>query len=752
MKKCCRICGATAPKQKITPMKQDQASWFGIATCQYKICETCAMNVEIYRDKTFEEVQSRFGLSQGLMGTVCTNQDPCWFCFQAKDWKDTKKRAIIPGKTDSQNPQKPKLNNNIIKKFYQKRLDQSCTTIALEPFFVTDKTTKVRQRVHHVSRIMFHGKMRNFLWDDVCKTVYSFNGSSSTFMKKHIQSETHQRNITNLQQNQPDEIELEESPPNLSRMHIATAEQWLKFRLIMAQGLLGTGKIAPAALEKPLLRETFSRALLAIDVANDPKDVLPSKTSAVRMIQTEAYDRTMKTKEEIKTAIAENPGIKFTLLHDDGTLRNGNNENLRTFSVVWISNDGIVNRRYLKSIAATEKDAASMKNTILKVIDEFHIKERYLFLTDGATTNISVASQLDAEIAVCGPHTLHRAFQNGLDQLAAEETVFRMFFRDIKSALAKSSRKHLNHQMLSEPGWKKMKSYVETRWCSLIDCLDSLLHNWEFLRGQAVALVDNHSRQFIEEFHHMTLPFKISIKEMETTKRTSGHMVAIELNQLLIFYINYSSDESKPSILQKLATKFVYQIECYMDGVSYPHRRKRICSIRLMQTAFYLPAEYLNCFNVKIGNEEMQIKIEQRYERLQKELKELLEQHQSADSSTQSRRSSMGDTELGLEIRQFSMLASKYHTSDVPPIIQKFKSDEHNRLDANLNFWNSDYAKENLPHLRDIIFPLLSTSASTSLVEGTFSFANHIRTSTRSKLNTTTLNNYLTLLYASFDT
>ena len=753
LKKCCRICGATGPKQNITKMKIEQANWFGIESCQYKICNNCAVQVVLYRDKRFDEVQSKFGLKNGLISTKCTTQDACWFCFQAKEWKEVKKSAIIPGETDSQNPKKPKRDNNILKKFFQKRLDQNCTTVSLEPFSVTEKSTKKRERVQKVYRIIFHGKIRNFLWDSVCKTVYSFNGSSSTYIKKHLQSTTHQRRLANLNITESDEVidvPLFESTPGY---HNPSPDQWQQFRLIMVQGLFGTGKLAPAALNKPLLRETISKALSAINVTNDAKEVLPSRTTAVRMIQTAAYDRTMITKEEIKKAIAENPEIKFTLLHDDGTLRNGNNENLRTFSIVWIDKEGFVNKRYLKSIAAVEKDAAAIKSSILKLIDEFHIKEKFVFLTDAASTNIAVASQLNADFAVCGPHTMHNTFRNALKELAAEETAFRTFFGNIKTVLSKASRKHLNHRMLSEPGWKKMTSYVETRWCSLIDCLASLIHNWTYLEGQQIALVQSNSRQLIEEFYQMTLPFKYSIKEMESTRRTSGHLVAMELNQLLVYYINYTCDQSKPTMLQSLASHFVHQLESYMDGVQNPRKIKRICSIRLIQTAFYLPSGYLSCFNVTVESQAKQLSIDQRYNRLKKELEEWLEQHQPANSSDPERRSSFGDTELGVEIRQFSMLAAKYHDNinDASSIVQNFKSDEQNRLDANLNFWNSDYSKQILPNLRAIILPMLSISASTSLVEGTFSFSNHIRTSTRSKLDTKTLNNYLTLLYASFE-
>ena len=749
MKKCCRICGATAPKHKIVHLKIEQAHWFGIETTQYKICDNCSIKYQLYKDKRFDSVQSKFGLAQGLMSTICTPQNPCWFCYQALEWKETKKIAIVPGKSNSQDPTKPKLNMNTLKKFFQKRMDQQCTTVSMEPLFIKEKRSKESKRVNHIYRIAFHGKVRDFLWDEACKSVYSFSKSSSTGIKKHIQSTEHQRMVSRLTENQNEDIVLDDVPES-AFMHNPSQEQWDNFKMIMVQGLFGTGKLAPAALSKPLLRETFSKALYAINVANDVNKILPSTSSAVRMIQTAAYDRTMKTKQEIQDAITDNPDIKFTLLHDDGTLRNGNNENLRTFSLVWITKDGMINKRYLKSMAATEKDTNAITTSIKKIVDEFNINEKYVFLTDAASVNIAAANQLDADIAVCGPHTLHNTFRNGLKQLAAEEQAFKNFFGDIKTILSKASRKHLNHLMLSEPGWRKMKSYVETRWCSLVDCLDSLIHNWEFLQGQTLSIVDNHSKPLLEEFYQMVLPFKASIKAMETTKQTSGHLVAMELNHLLIFYINYANDSSKPALLQALASKFVFQLECYMDGVHNPHRLKRICSIRLIQTAMYLPSGYLNCFNVQVDNEEKQISIQNRHKRLQNELEALLDDS-NADPN-EIRRNSRGDTELAVEIRQFSMLASKYHDpNNTSTVIGQFKADEQNQLDANLNFWNSDFSKEFLPNLRAKVLPLLSISASTSLVEGTFSFSNHIRTSTRSKLNTVTLNNYLTLLYATFD-
>ena len=95
------------------------------------------------------------------------------------------------------------------------------------------------------------------------------------------------------------------------------------------------------------------------------------------------------------------------------------------------------------------------------------------------------------------------------------------------------------------------------------------------------------------------------------------------------------------------------------------------------------------------------------------------------------------------------MLAAKYHNNEqLPTVVSQFKKDSMEKKDANLLFWNSNYATEFLPKLRAIVQPLMAISASTATVEGTFSFANHMRTSTRSRLQTTTLDKYLTCRYA----
>ena len=749
LQKCCRICAVTAPNSKIRPMNADEIKWFSIDTDEYKICNECSIKALMYRENLFQEVQNHFGLRNGLISTVCTNENACWFCDKSNEWKKVKKQATTMVQSQSQRPKK-KVNNAILKKFFMRRMNQDCTTIALEPFYTTDKATKTSRRHYNIYRILFHGKPRDFLWDKRCKSMFTYSASSWTGLKRHLESESHKQMATDS--DETEEFNLVEVDPTLQKTK-PTPEMLKQWRSIIIKGLFGTGKLAPNAVEQPLLRKTFSLALAALGLDVDPSDVLPTRCTATRMINTEAYEQRQKTKKDIQDAIRENPDIQFSLLHDDGTLKNGNCENMRTFTCTWIGQDGCINRRYLKSISAVEKDSEAIKTSILDVAKEFNIEERYIFLSDAARVNLAVADQLDIDLVICGSHTIHNAFKNGLLAMIAEDEAFKRFFGDIKSLLAKVSRKHLNHRMMNQEGWRKMNSYVETRWCSFIDCLFTIDHNWDYLTGKSLALIDNHPRTLIQQFYQMTLPFKVATVLMETTQQTSGQIVAIQMNKLLVHYTNYAVNPTIPAQLKRLAKHFAAELEKYMDGVVHPFRQQRICSIRLLQTAFYLPSGYLSCFNVQVDDPAKQQSIDARYNRLKNELNSVLENHKTLDNSNQNRRSSFGDTPLGLEIRQFSMLATNYvdNSDELPPILQQFKKDENDKIDANLIFWYSDYAKEVLPHLRKIVCPILAVSASTSAVEGTFSFANHIRTATRSKLNTQTLDNYLTCLYATFD-
>ena len=642
-----------------------------------------------------------------------------------------------------------------LSKFFQGKINEHCPTVKLLPFFKgkSKGQEKPAERVPNVYRIHYHLEKQKFLYDSVCNSVYSYTGSSWTGIKRHLEGPAHQKKLAECHNDENDIIVLEEVQSNqtdtVSKRIKPSKEDQKNCGQILIEGLIASEKVAPFTLDQPAFRKTFADAFNALGVDVDINLVLPSRKQTMRIVTNSAQEHRERTISDIKNAISKDPQVKFTLLHDDGTLRNGDRENVRTFSIVWISKDGVINKRYLKSVSAVKKDAASIRKSILEIASEFGIENKYMFLTDAASVNQSVARDLNIALAICGPHTLHNTFKNGLKELEAEEIAFKQFFGDVKKIFEKGSRRHLNHKMVSEPDWIKLKDYGETRWCSMIDCLQALNHNWDLLADPSIALVNNHSRSMIEEFYNMLLPFKYAIVSMEATNISSGHLVALELQRLLVIYINYSVDKSKPILLQKLAKKFILQIENYMDGVSERRITKRICKTRLLQTAFFLPSGYLEAFQVTVDDKEKQASIDLRYERLKSELKEILLTYQNTTPVTE-KRSSFGDTALGSEIRQFAMLAAKYHDASekLPPVLEEFKSNSLAKKDANLLFWNSEYCKQYLPHLRAIIMPIMAISASTSTVEGTFSFANHMRTSIRSRLMTETLDKFLTCLYA----
>ena len=257
----------------------------------------------------------------------------------------------------------------------------------------------------------------------------------------------------------------------------------------------------------------------------------------------------------------------------------------------------------------------------------------------------------------------------------------------------------------------------------------------------------------------MIEPFRRSIKKQEGYKQSSGQHVAIELQSLLVFYINFNADPSNSTMLRELAREFTKQIEEYFDGVKDGRHKKmkRIDSIRLLQAAFYIPTNMLQIFkSSKIKDENKRPSVDRRYERMETELRVLIEYyeedlHPNLNSSNSTFNQHFGKKPLETEVFLFTNIAEKYARNkqdDWPPYLIEFQQNLDQKLDAHALFWNSNYAKETLPLLRKIIVPLLPVSASTSMVESTFSHVNQIRTAKRSRLLTSNIDNFLVCHYA----
>ena len=257
----------------------------------------------------------------------------------------------------------------------------------------------------------------------------------------------------------------------------------------------------------------------------------------------------------------------------------------------------------------------------------------------------------------------------------------------------------------------------------------------------------------------MIEPFRRAIKMQEGYKQSSGQLVAIELQNLLVFYINFNADLKNCAMLRELAREFTKQLEEYFDGVKDGRHTKmrRIDSIRLLQAAFYIPTNMLQTFkSTEIKDENKKPSIDRRYQRMETELRLLIDHYEEDfnpdfNSSNSTFNQHFGKKPLETEVFLFTNITEKYARNkreDWPPYLIEFQQNLDNKLDANSIFWNSHYAKETLPLLRKIIVPLLPVSASTSMVESTFSHVNQIRTAKRSRLLTSNIDHFLVCHYA----
>ena len=541
---------------------------------------------------------------------------------------------------------------------------------------------------------------------------------------------------------------------------------------VLGEYLVGMCELAPSIFDKKHFKEGLRLALHEIKV-DAPENFLPSRRTVMRRIKQKSDKCRNETKADISAALIKNPETRFTIQFDDGLLKHGTKENMRAIIVSWINEDKGVQRRFIKVSPEADKSSDSLKKTIEDVVAEYGIPDDYILLSDAAAANMKLSSGTDRLHPTCGDHMNHNAFENGLKQNSKKDMDFRDFYDAIQKTLEKGSRKHINQKMLEQDGWHKLKGTVNTRWASLIDACESLLHNWDILEAHpdlkksALFRKKNgkqvYQKSDMNEFVAMISPFRKSIKMLEGYKQSSGHLMAMELQNLLVFYVNYNAVVENPQMLRNLAQEFVIQIEHYFDGLQTANgkqqKMKRIDETRVIQTALYIPSnmlEFFNCDNIKDEAKRPSIKL--RYERLNKEFDAAMTKHddspsnESCNSSGSSLfRQSFGKSSLETQLFLFSDLTQKYQSSpehEWPSALTQFHTNLNNGLDANTIFWLSQYAKDTFPLLRKIVMPLLPVSASTSMIEGTFSHCNQIRRPHRSKLLPENLDNFLVIHYS----
>ena len=741
IEECCRICYRTSPKSKIKGIKREHADYFCIPyNSREKICTDCQQKYQVFKNSPFNEVKINFGYYRDQWVpdiSYCTDQIPCFICHDKEKWKEIQKL----------DKKSKKLKE---KEFFHSKIQDGCNTVLETALFVKD----IPQIGFY--RIEYRAKKRDFIRCKPCNKLLDYTNSNTKSLTAHAISQEHLNAAPNSPSHQTNIV-------SNSDEKVLSNEQILDIRQIVAESFLakfGAYFCESAEFYEPLLR------ILAVCNYYMPENrsLVGSRQTLLRLAEEKANNIKMAVTEEI--AIESAKDTHFVVLTDDGSLNHGAKENLRTFSVQYMDSAGILNRRYLTSLDEATKTADSIKASLDKVTKEFGIKN-YSLCTDGASSNLKLA-RLDGEngedrqLNLCGPHGNNNTAQSATKETEKKDSNFKKLNRDMQDFLSKASRKKYNQKFMAHEGWTKIKGLADTRWDSVAISLRSILKNFDILKEANInhPFITNYSKELLGEYLEIIMLMKNANENMQCVTKTSGHLVATNFHKLWVKYMDYSVNEEKPQMLRTfakhLADELNQRIEIPTVDQSASRNRKtnRVNLDRVLQSAFYIGNGYLSVFNTKMTNDDHQKRVDARHHQYDEKIKEWAKEKSDELSLTPSENSDVGSTALEFQILQFINLAHRYvnenDESQLPQILKDFKNDVENKRDANAIFWHSDFAKDHLPNLRAEILKLLPIPASTSMVEGTFSFANQIRTPKRSTLTIKHLNSYLTLRYCRF--
>lgn len=749
IEECCRICHKTSPKSAIKPIKREQSEYFLIPYHnRERICTTCVQKFDVFKNSPFNEIKINFGYNQHQNVpdiSYCSEQTPCCICIDKENWKEIQKLEKKDRKLKE-------------KEFFHQKIRDKCTTVTMTPVTIKD----VPQIGFY--RVEYRGKKRDFIHCRTCDKLLDYTNSNTKSLTAHATSKEHLDQSTSSFLSSPCKRKRSsESDNNESERKFITNEQMLEIREIVGEFYLpkhGAYYCASPEFSDPLLR------ILAVFNLHMPENrsLLGSRPTLLKFADEKAKKIKEKVIEEIALETAK--GTHFVILTDDGSLNNGAKENVRTWSTQYIDSEGKLNRRYLTSTDEENKSADSIKSSLDDVKKEFDI-QNYSLCTDGASSNLKLA-KLDGEngksrqLNLCAPHGNNTCAVGAIQATEKEDDNFRQLNIHMHDFLSKASRKKFNQKFMSHDGWVKIKGLADTRWDSVAISLKSILKNYDLLKEAKIQhpFIDNYSKLVLEEYLAIISPMKTANENMQIATKTSGHLVATYFHKLWVTYMEFSIDQSKPPMLRTfakhLADQFNQRIEMPTSEQAVSgQKRNRVNLDRVLQSAFYIGNGYLSAFKTKMSLQEHQQSVDARVEQYESTInKWAIEQSERtfvADSQNLFANVGMTETPLEFEIKQYIILAHRYvnskDDSQLPQVLKDFKNDAANKQDANAKFWYSEYAKEYLPNLRAHIIKLLPIPASTSMVEGTFSIANQIRTPKRSTLSIKHLNSYLTLRY-----
>ena len=742
IEECCRICHATAPRGHIKPIRSDHSQFFEIQyDIREKICSSCIHKFNIYKGSTFEVVKINFGYHQEVSVpdvSFCSANNPCLYCKDYEDW------------TKILNMANEKERRKAEKIFFMQKIEMNSPTIAL-----TQLQHKERDQPGFF-RIEYRSKKQDFIYCKPCHKLLAYTKSNSKSLFAHISSQQHQTGSISMPSPRDENVQE-------SELKEISKEQLQQIRHIIGENYVP--KHSSYYLETREFNDPMERIIQVLGFKMPANQSLTgSRYTLHRLANQKAEKIKEAVKEEIKQA--QEDGAVFVILTDDGSLNNGTRENMRTWSCQWTNKQGVLCRRYLTSTDEEDKTAESIKESLDQVRHEFGIGNNYSLCTDGASSNVKLA-RLDGEngqprqLNLCSPHGVNNAADCASKTTENQEKNFKTLNREIRNFLSTASRKKYNQLFMHSEGWVKIKGLADTRWDSLCLSMESIVKNYDILKDANInhALIKNYSKEFLQEYLDLIKPMKSANKDLQNLLKTSGHLVATNFHNLWVNYMNYSVDTSKPPMLKlyarNLADEMNQRIEIPRNEPestrSARKKRNRVNRDRVLQSAFYIENGFLTAFKASAKNYEHQQLINARVDSYEKMIKDWAKEKSSESEVSGTANFNGSQTVLEFEIMQFINLSTRYvnekNRMNLPHCLRDFESDLNTNLDANARFWHSEYAKEHLPNLQKEILKLLAIPASTSMVEGTFSFANQIRTPKRSRLNTKNLDAYLTLSY-----
>ena len=730
IEKVCRICHATAPKKALKKIKICHSNYFLISHNPKEcICIGCEQKYENFKHSPFLDVKSQFGYMENQVVqdvSYCSFEFKCVYCSEYEKWRVIE---TMPSGKEKRNAER---------EFFRGMLDVNSPMLALTPLFIKEEPQ------HGFYRLEFRQAKTNFIYCKPCDKILNYINSNNRGLRSHESSQEHGQNFPSYAADAPEIIPAidQATTKELSKKEISDIRQ------IIAECF--SAKLSTYYLESEAFNDAMKRILGVAGVMLPANQSLTGSRQTLHRLAEEKASQ-IKTNTINDIAIANQQNHHLVIMNDDGQLNNGNRENLRTYHAQYMDSEGYLNRKYLTSFDAVDKSAEALKRSLDAVKKEFGIGS-YSLCTDGASTNLAMARiDGDTQINLCSPHGINNAASMATTETEAEDPDFKKFNKSVRSLLEKSSRCKYNQKFVKKEGWVKLKSLANTRWDSFCISLESILHNYDILKEAGVDhdLIKNYSKGIIEQYYQLILPMRQINQKMQLTTQTSGHLVAPSYHQLLIHFANFAEDASKSMMLRRYANKLVNNINDRM--VNGGRKPNRVNLDRVLQAAFYLPSGYLSVFESNVNNEELQRVLSDRVKHYDEQIKNWAKAKSNESSLTIEENFDVSHTVLEFEIIQYINLARTYYAGDkskYPQILLDFDDDIANKRDANARFWFSSYCKQHLPHLQAEIAKLLPIPASTSVVEGTFSVANQLRSAKRSRLTTENLNTFLTCHYS----